>query len=54
MNPPKIKICDGETMLIMVKHGAVIHFTPDNELAALGIREAHNIRKPSLEHRHLA
>jgi hypothetical protein len=29
MNPPKIKISDHETMLIMVKDGAVIHFTPD-------------------------
>jgi len=27
MNPPKIKICDNETMLIMVKDGAMIHFT---------------------------
>ena len=25
----KVKICNGETMLIMVKDGAVIHFTPD-------------------------
>jgi hypothetical protein len=29
MIPPKVKIRDGETMLIMVKDGAVIHFTPD-------------------------
>ena len=29
MNPPKVKIRNGETMLIMVKDGTVIHFTPD-------------------------
>jgi hypothetical protein len=29
MNDKKIKIRNGETMLIMVKDGSVIHFTPD-------------------------
>jgi len=29
MIPPKIKIRDGETWLIMVKDDAVVHFTPD-------------------------
>ena len=29
MIPPKIRLCDSETMLIMVKDGNVIHFTPD-------------------------
>jgi hypothetical protein len=29
MIPPKVKIRNGETMLIMVKDGTVIHFTPD-------------------------
>ena len=28
----KIKMIDGETMLIMVKDGAVIHFTPNMSL----------------------
>ena len=28
----KIKMCDGDTMLIMVKDGAVIHFTPNMSL----------------------
>jgi len=27
--PGKIKLRDGETMLIMAKDGAIIHFTPD-------------------------
>jgi hypothetical protein len=29
MIPPKVKIRNGETMLIMARDGAVIHFTPD-------------------------
>ncbi len=29
MNQSKVKIRNGETMLIMVKDDAVIHFTPD-------------------------
>ena len=29
MTPPKVKIRNGETMLIMVKDGIVVHFTPD-------------------------
>ena len=28
----KIKMCDGETMLIMVKEGRVIHFSPNMSL----------------------
>jgi hypothetical protein len=28
----KIKLCPGDTMLIMVKDGAVIHFTPNMSL----------------------
>jgi hypothetical protein len=28
----KIKMCDGDTMLIMVKNGEVIHFTPNMSL----------------------
>jgi len=30
--PEKIKIWDGDTMLIMVKDGQVIHFTPNMSL----------------------
>jgi len=29
MTPPKVKMRNHETMLIMVKDGVVIHFTPD-------------------------
>lgn len=28
----KIKMCDGDTMLIMVKDGALLHFTPNMSL----------------------